>query len=88
MNRRSFYIGLGSGIIIGALMMLIITIGSPISTSVSTPVPVPSAQVLISATRASWQVMPPQKTPSVPPGAVPFEFNGQTYYLVPLNSQA
>jgi hypothetical protein len=30
----------------------------------------------------------PQLTPSLPRNAVPFDFNGQTYYIVPLAQQA
>jgi hypothetical protein len=30
----------------------------------------------------------PQLTPSVPRNAVPFDFNGQTYYIVPLTQGA
>jgi hypothetical protein len=30
----------------------------------------------------------PQAAPTVPPNAVPREFNGQTYYIVPLGKEA
>ena len=82
MSRRSFYFGLGSGVVIMALAMLIVAIES----AYSPPASVPATQFPISATPASWQLIP-RRTPNLPPGSVPFEFNGQTYYVVPLNSQ-
>lgn len=84
--RKPFLLGLFFGAAIGALVavnwILITGMSSP-------PVPPPTTQAtpmsIVPVTMTPAAVQPATPEP-MPRGAIPFEFNGQRYYLVPLDS--
>jgi hypothetical protein len=82
MVRKPFLLGLMCGTIIGALAALD---WSYIQRS--QPTPVPSVVVPVSAAPIPTNPLPARSQwQRIPPGATPFEFNGQRYYFVPLHA--